>query len=48
LLAYSTGTQSSGAISSLVNADGLLIIPEGMTEVPVGTQLPVRLFDQAL
>lgn len=48
LLAYSTGTQSSGAISSLVNADGLLIIPEGMTEVPVGTRLPVRFFDQAL
>lgn len=48
LLAYSTGTQSSGAISSLVNADGLLIIPEGMREVPVGARLPVRLFDQAL
>ncbi|MFN7210387.1 MAG: molybdopterin molybdotransferase MoeA, partial [Aggregatilineales bacterium] len=48
LLAFSTGTQSSGAISSLVNADGLLIIPEGMTEVPIGTRLPVRLFDQAL
>jgi molybdopterin molybdotransferase len=46
LIAFSTGTQSSGAISSLVNADGLLIIPEGMTEVPIGTRLPVRLFDQ--
>jgi molybdopterin molybdotransferase len=48
LIAFSTGTQSSGAISSLVNADGLLIIPEGMTEVPIGTRLPVRLFDQGL
>ncbi|MCS6870657.1 MAG: molybdopterin molybdotransferase MoeA [Anaerolineae bacterium] len=48
LLAFSTGTQSSGAISSLVNADGLLIIPESMTEVPVGTRLPVRLFNQVL
>lgn len=48
LLAFSTGTQSSGAISSLVNADGLLIIPEGMTEVPIGARLPVRLFDQGL
>ncbi len=46
LIAFSTGTQSSGAISSLVNADGLLIIPEGMTEVPIGTRLAVRLFDQ--
>ncbi|MFQ3535235.1 MAG: gephyrin-like molybdotransferase Glp [Aggregatilineales bacterium] len=48
LLAFSTGTQSSGAISSLVNADGLLIIPEGMTEIPIGAHLPVRLFNSAL
>lgn len=44
LLAHSTGTQSSGALSSLVAADGLLIIPEGMTDVPAGTRLPVRVF----
>jgi molybdopterin molybdotransferase len=41
-VARSTGTQSSGALSSLVKADGLLIIPEGMTEVPAGTRLQVR------
>ena len=38
-----TGTQSSGALLSMVQADGLLIIPEGVTEVPAGTRLPVRL-----
>lgn len=44
LIAHSTGTQSSGALSSLVAADGLMIIPEGMTEIPVGTELPIRVF----
>lgn len=44
LLARSTGNQSSGVLTSLVNADGLLIIPEGMTDVPAGTRLPVRLY----
>ncbi len=34
--AYTTGTQSSGALMSMVLADGLLIIPEGVTEVPAG------------
>jgi molybdopterin molybdotransferase len=43
LIARTTGTQSSGALMSMVVADGLLIIPEGMTEVAVGTPLPVRL-----
>lgn len=38
-----TGTQSSGALMSMVLADGLLIVPEGMTDVAVGTVLPVRL-----
>ncbi len=41
-MARQTGTQSSGALSSLVKADGLLVIPEGMTEVPTGTRLQVR------
>lgn len=45
LAARSTGTQSSGALSSLVRADGLLIIPEGMTDVPIGTRLRVRLLN---
>jgi molybdopterin molybdotransferase len=48
LIAHSTGTQSSGVLSSLVNADGLLIIPAGVTEVSAGTQLQVRLFNDNL
>jgi len=42
-VAYSTGTQSSAVLYSMVEADGLLIIPEGTKEVPAGTRLPVRL-----
>ncbi|MDX2160161.1 MAG: molybdopterin molybdotransferase MoeA [bacterium] len=38
-----TGTQSSGAISSMAKADGLLIIPEGITHAPQGTIFTVRL-----
>jgi molybdopterin molybdotransferase len=41
--ANSTGTQSSGALMSMVLADGLLIIPEGMTRIERGEKLPVRL-----
>jgi molybdopterin molybdotransferase len=37
-----TGTQSSGALSSLVKSDGLLIVPEGVTEVSEGSRLRVR------
>ncbi len=43
LIATTTGTQSSGALMSMVLADGLLVIPEGETHVPAGTSLPVRL-----
>jgi molybdopterin molybdotransferase len=43
IVARTTGTQSSGALLSMVRADGLLIIPEGVRDVPVGTRLPVRL-----
>lgn len=42
-IARTTGTQSSGALSSMVLADGLLIVPEGIMEVAAGTQLEVRL-----
>lgn len=38
-----TGTQSSGALMSMVEADGLLIIPEGVRVVEAGEVLPVRL-----
>lgn len=43
IIAQTTGTQSSGALMSMVLADGLLIIPEDVTDVPAGTALPVRL-----
>ncbi len=42
-IALLTGTQSSGALLSMVLADGLLIVPEGMKTVPAGSRLPVRL-----
>ncbi len=44
-LARSTGLQGSNLITSLVKADGLLIIPAGETHVPAGTTLPVWLLD---
>ncbi|MCB9453660.1 MAG: molybdopterin molybdotransferase MoeA [Anaerolineaceae bacterium] len=43
LVAYTTGTQSSGALSSMVLADGLLIVPENTTYSPAGSELQVRL-----
>lgn len=43
VIAHPTGTQSSGALMSMVLADGLLIIPEDVTTVAAGTALPVRL-----
>jgi len=46
LVAYSTGTQSSGALSSMIKADGLLIIPAGITSVAAGETLAVRPFSQ--
>lgn len=44
LTAFSTGSQSSGAISSLVKADALLVIPAGVTAVNRGDKLKVRPF----
>ncbi len=41
-VARATGTQSSGAISSMVKADGLLILPEGVTEAVEGEVFQVR------
>lgn len=43
IIADTTGTQSSGALMSMVRADGLLIIPEGITEAHAGDKYPVRL-----
>lgn len=41
-LASATGTQSSGALMSMVRADGLLIVPEGVTHVNSGEVMRVR------
>lgn len=46
LIARSTGIQSSGALMSLVLADGLAIIPEGATHVAAGSELDVLLLRQ--
>jgi molybdopterin molybdotransferase len=43
LIAETTGTQSSGALLSMVVADGLLIVPAGVKHVAAGTELSVRL-----
>lgn len=42
-IARTTGTQSSGALMSMVQADGLLIVPEGQTHVTAGSRFAVRL-----
>lgn len=41
--ATTTGTQSSGALMSMVLADGLMIIPEGINAVSAGSNHQVRL-----
>ncbi len=38
-----TGTQTSGALTSMLLADGLMIVPEEVQHVAAGTVLPVRL-----
>lgn len=43
LLATTTGTQSSGALMSMVLADGLMIVPEGVTAITAGETFAVRL-----
>ena len=43
IVARSTGIQSSGALMSMVLADGLAVIPEGATNVPAGATLDVLL-----
>lgn len=43
VVARSTGTQSSGALMSMVLADGLAVIPEGRRLVPAGAELSVLL-----
>lgn len=43
IVAHSTGNQSSGALMSMLLADGLAIIPAGQVLVPAGSELPVLL-----
>lgn len=43
IIAASTGIQSSGALMSMVLADGLAIIPEGVTHLPSGSEVTVLL-----
>jgi molybdopterin molybdotransferase len=43
-LARLTGSQSSGAVTSLAKADGLGVIPEDVTEAPAGTEIEVILW----
>ncbi len=45
-LAHSTGIQSSGALMSMVLADGLIVIPEDTKFIPAGTELSVLLLRQ--
>jgi molybdopterin molybdotransferase len=44
-LAHSAGHQGSNIITSLIKADGLLVVPAGMGAVPAGSRLPVWLMD---
>ena len=43
--AVTTGGQGSHLMTSLVKANALLIVPEGVTEVPTGTQLQAWMLD---
>ncbi len=42
-LAHLTGEQGSGVLTSMMYADGLMIVPEGMTRVEPGAVLPVMM-----
>jgi molybdopterin molybdotransferase len=42
-VAYSTGDQGSGILSSMLHADGLMVVPPGMSLVEPGTTLPVMM-----
>lgn len=48
IIAHETGTQSSGALLSMVKADALMIIPEGTSVVEAGTPLKIRLLSNVI
>jgi molybdopterin molybdotransferase len=43
--ARTTGEQGSGVLTSMVRANGLAIIPEGVRQVDAGTVLTVQMLD---
>ena len=43
--AVTTGSQGSHIMTSLVKANALLIVPEGVKHVPAGTMLTAWMFD---
>lgn len=45
-LARLTGPQGSGILTSMVRADALAIVPEGVTEIPAGADLRVLLLGE--
>ena len=45
-VAWSTGDQGSNLITSLVKANGLLVVPAGVKQVATGEILPVWLLDE--
>ncbi len=47
-LARSAGEQGAGVLTSLVHADGLLVVPEHLELVEPGTRLPVQMIDWGL
>jgi molybdopterin molybdotransferase len=46
-LAHLTGTQGSNVLTSMMYADGLMIVPDGIAVVEPGTRLPVMMLHWA-
>jgi len=45
---WTTGNQSSGVLTSLVKADGLLIFPSDSSDIEKGQVVKVQLLDKGL
>jgi molybdopterin molybdotransferase len=46
-LAHLTGAQGSNVLTSMMHADGLMIVPDGVAVVEPGTRLPVMMLHWA-
>jgi molybdopterin molybdotransferase len=46
VVARAAGGQGSHMLTAMAHANGLLVVPEDMTEVPVGTRLPALLLER--